>query len=74
MGVDIICDLDRRNLHLRTETDVCLYATYFCAACSAEMTAICTNLNATQRLLINTDRVFGSCYHISQSGIRGMKG
>lgn len=55
-----------------------LHATYFYAACvrlwCIEPKVILTHLNTTQQLLNNADRRFGSCYHISQSGIRSMKG
>lgn len=39
-----------------------------------ELNVSFTDLNTTQQLLINADSLGGSWYHISQSGIRSMKG
>lgn len=42
--------------------------------CCRELTVISTNLNTSQKLLINADSLFGTWYHIIQSGIRSMRG
>ena len=45
-----------------------------CCLWCRELTVILSSLNTTQQLLINADSIFASWYHISQSGIRSMKG